>query len=66
MNHDVYIRVNWPEVQSLMNEPWFRHEAILDNRENAPSSSYLIPKDILDCLANEGNDHIIDENTNLL
>lgn len=44
MNEDIYIRVNWPEVQSLMDEPWFRNEAILDTRENAPSSSYLIPK----------------------
>ena len=40
---DYYVYVNWPEVQDLMDEPWFEEEAILDTRPNAPSSCYLIP-----------------------
>jgi len=48
MEYNEYVRVNWPEVQVLMNEPWFRDEAILDNRNNAPSSSYLVPKDLIE------------------
>jgi hypothetical protein len=40
---NTYTMVEWPEVQDLMDEPWFVEEAILDNREDAPSSSYLIP-----------------------
>lgn len=43
MKEETYVRVNWPEVQNLMNEDWFHEEAILDNRIQAPSSSYLIP-----------------------
>lgn len=39
----LYIYIQWPESQDLMGEDWFREEAILDNSENAPSSSYLIP-----------------------
>jgi len=45
--YDDYVRVNWPEVQDLMDEPWFKDEAILDTRENAPSSSYLIPVQLI-------------------
>jgi len=41
--NDTYIRVNWPEVQELMEEKWFRDEAIVDINPDAPSSSYLIP-----------------------
>lgn len=40
---DLYQRVDWPDVQELMDEPWFGEEAILDTRDNAPLSSYLIP-----------------------
>lgn len=40
---DTYVRINWPEVQDLMEEGWFREEAILDTNPDAPSSSYLIP-----------------------
>lgn len=39
----LYIYIEWPESQNYMQEDWFREEAILDNSENAPSSSYLIP-----------------------
>ena len=38
-----YTLVNWPEVQELMDEPWFNEEAILDNSSDATPSSYFIP-----------------------
>jgi len=38
-----YTLVNWPDSQDYMEEKWFREEAVLDNSENAESSSYLIP-----------------------
>jgi hypothetical protein len=47
MGYTDYVRVDWPEVQELMDEPWFQEEAILDNRDNAPSSSYLIPVELV-------------------
>lgn len=37
---DSYIRVDWPEVQELMEEDWFEDEAVLDINK---SQSYLIP-----------------------
>lgn len=42
MDHYVYIQ--WPESQDYMEHDWFKEEAILDNSENATSSSYLIPE----------------------
>lgn len=40
-----YILVQWPESQDLMEYDWFQEEAILDNSENAISSSYFIPEE---------------------
>ncbi len=37
---DSYVRVDWPEVQELMEEDWFKDEAVLDLNK---SQSYLIP-----------------------
>jgi hypothetical protein len=47
MKYTDYTLVNWPDSQDLMNESWFRKEAILDNREDAESSSYLVPTELL-------------------
>jgi len=38
-----YTLINWPESQDYMEEKWFDEEAILDNSDNAESSSYFIP-----------------------
>ena len=38
-----YVVIEFPEVQSLMEEDWFQKEAILDNSDNAESSTYFIP-----------------------
>lgn len=35
-----YVHVDWPESQELMEEEWFKDEAILDINE---SSAYFIP-----------------------
>ena len=40
---DSYVVIQFPEVQSLMEEDWFQKEAILDNSDNAESSTYFIP-----------------------
>lgn len=40
---NLYELVLWPESQEYMEEPWFQEEAVLDNSENAESSSYFIP-----------------------
>lgn len=42
-----YTRVNWPEVQDLMEESWFYNDAILDNRQGE-AMSYLIPTELVD------------------
>ncbi|MGV8961955.1 MAG: hypothetical protein ACOH2V_01060 [Candidatus Saccharimonadaceae bacterium] len=39
--NDKYILVFWPEVQDLMEEEWFRYEAILNPDED---SAYFIPE----------------------
>lgn len=39
----VYVYIEWPESQNLMEENWFRSEAILDTRDDVKSSCYLIP-----------------------
>lgn len=39
----LYKLLQWPESQVYMEESWFQDEAILDNSENATSSSYFIP-----------------------
>lgn len=41
--NEAYVPIGWPEVQNLMEEDWFQEEAILDNSEDADSSTYLIP-----------------------
>lgn len=41
--NEAYVLIGWPEVQDLMEEDWFQEEAILDNSEDADSSTYLIP-----------------------
>ena len=46
MTYTTYTRVDWPEVQDLMNEDWFYNEAILDNRQG--ESAYLIPIELVD------------------
>ncbi len=47
MTTPLYQMVEWPEVQALMDEPWFDDEAILINEDNVPPSTYLIPEDRL-------------------
>jgi hypothetical protein len=39
----VYVIVEWPESQELMEEEWFDDEAILDVEGIYGSSAYLIP-----------------------
>lgn len=41
MNASNYILVEWPEVQDLMDEPWFQEEAVLHPEL---SSAYFIPE----------------------
>jgi hypothetical protein len=48
-----FIKINWPQVQELMEIEGFRENAILDNRENAPSSRYLVSEDWLNSLPTE-------------
>ena len=38
----VYTRIDWPEVQELMDEPWFQEDAILDTY-GEQASTYFIP-----------------------
>ena len=40
---DLYVAVRWPESQALMEEEWFREEAILDTESKLGDSTYLIP-----------------------
>jgi len=40
---DTYSVVTWPDVQELMEEPWFREEAILDVEGKFGDSAYFIP-----------------------
>jgi len=49
-NESVYIVVEWPEVQDLMEASWFQEEAILDVdcKINGNSSTYLVPAKYLD------------------
>lgn len=48
MNETVYIVVQWPEVQDLMEESWFDEECFLVNDDNGltqfGSSAYFVPK----------------------
>jgi hypothetical protein len=41
---NVYVRVDWPDVQEYQDQPWFIDEAVLDTDT---ASSYLIPIDRL-------------------
>lgn len=43
---DTYILVRWPESQELMEEEWFRNEAILaiGSEDITGSSAYFIPE----------------------
>jgi hypothetical protein len=45
MNSLIYVYVPWPDSQDYMGEDWFHEEAVLDNSEDATSSSYFIPLD---------------------
>jgi hypothetical protein len=40
---DAYVLVQWPESQELMEEDWFKEEAILDVDAKFGSSAYFIP-----------------------
>lgn len=40
---DSYVLIPWPEVQELMDEDWFKKEAILDIDSTVGDSSYFIP-----------------------
>jgi len=40
---DTYTVITWPDVQELMDEPWFDEEAILDVDAHFGSSAYFIP-----------------------
>jgi hypothetical protein len=43
IDKDTYTVITWPEVQELMEEPWFREEAILDVEGKFGDSAYFIP-----------------------
>jgi len=45
LTEDAYTLVRWPESQDLMEESWFRDEAILaiGSEEETGSSAYFIP-----------------------
>lgn len=41
-----YILIEWPDIQSLMEEPWFEEEAMLivGYEDKTGSSAYFVPK----------------------
>ena len=41
MNKNIYVLVEWPESQLLMEEEWFREEAVL---HLDLSSAYFVPR----------------------
>lgn len=42
-----FILVRWPEVQNLMEEPWFRDEVCLDVESKYGDSAYFVPENRL-------------------
>lgn len=42
--NNIYVLIDWPEVQELMEEDWFDSEAILADPEIAGISAFLIPE----------------------
>lgn len=39
----LYVLIEWPDSQNLMEKYWFEKEAILAANENVGSSTYFIP-----------------------
>lgn len=52
-----YVLIEWPYVQDLMDEPWFKDEAVLNYEI---SSAYFIPEDRL-----INNDYILQRSREL-
>ncbi len=42
--NNTYLLIEWPDVQELMDEPWFTNEAVLAEGETVGSSAYFIPE----------------------
>lgn len=46
-----YVEIRWPNIQYLMEEDGFKENSILDSRENAESSTYLVAERWLNTLS---------------
>ena len=57
---NIYVLVDWPEVQEYMEEDWFTTEAILADPDIAGLSAYLIPESRI-----ISNDYILERSLDL-